>query len=380
MNMKKRFLVMAMAGVALAGCVSEDVSDVKQKDEKVKIAFESPVLYNNVNSRVNVYGEIGSHKYDGSETVYSYPRDEEFTIFAVEHVGNLTSWTSATACEFNGKAITYNPSLDAWAPLKDGGGFYYWPDGELLSFAAVSPANFGLTGVVPSYGANGLTIENFTVNDNPAYQYDLLFSKRAVNQSASLMIDGAEYYSGIPIVFQHALTSIHFSLKKESNVTETVTLTGITVKNVKNKGSFNEKITNETVYASQPSWGTPTGSANYTSFSGSVEFPLNPKYVSALAAEDGTDDGDVSHPLLLMPQNLADETIVEITYYVGSEEKTKTIQLNQYPSSMPISAWEIGTRYTYRLYYGKASEIKDIIYFSPSTENWKDGGIIEVLL
>ena len=34
--MKKRFLVMAMAGVALAGCVSEDVSDVKQKDEKVK--------------------------------------------------------------------------------------------------------------------------------------------------------------------------------------------------------------------------------------------------------------------------------------------------------------------------------------------------------
>ena len=52
--MKKSLVLMAMAGVALAGCVN-DVADVAQNQEqkKVKIAFESPVLYNNAESRAN---------------------------------------------------------------------------------------------------------------------------------------------------------------------------------------------------------------------------------------------------------------------------------------------------------------------------------------
>lgn len=378
--MKKRFLVMAMAGLALAGCVSEDVSDVKQKDEKVKIAFESPVLYNNVDSRAVVYGEIGSHKYDGTESVYSYPREELFKIFAVEHVGNLESWASAQECEFNKQNIAWDSSLDAWAPKKSGGGFYYWPDGELLSFAAVSPAELELTGVEPTYSHTGLEIQNFAVASEPAKQYDLLFSKRTVNHSASDMREGADYYSGIPIEFQHALTSIHFSLKKEGNVTETVTLRKIELKNAKYKGTFKENITNETEYASNPNWTPTEETANYVSFSGEVEFPWTAQYVSSLAAADGKEDDDISHPLLLLPQVLTDDTVVEISYTVGEEPKTKTVKLNQYPSGAPITSWEIGTRYTYRLYYGKASEIQDIIYFSPSTDDWGEGGIIEVLL
>ena len=377
--MKKHLFLVALAGVALAGCVKNDVEAPATKD--VKIGFASPVLYSNVNTRANVYGEIGSHKYEGTETIYTYPREEKFQVFAVEHAGNLTTWDAASPTDFNATAISYNRSLDAWAPLKADGGFYYWPDGKLLSFAAMSPAELDVTGATTSYSSEGLTITNFVIADDPAKQYDLLYSDRSINKTAADMKDyGAQYYGGIPIMFKHALSSIHFSLKTDA--TETVTLLSIQLKNVKNKGTFKENITNETVFTRDPEWTVAEDSElmTYTSFTGNVEFPLNPQYVSALAAADGTDDDDVSYPLLMMPQALGNDVVVEVKYEVGNEVKTRSVQLNQYPADQPITAWEVGTKYTYRLVYSREAQRNDIIYFSPETDVWADGGVIEVIL
>ena len=377
--MKKHLFLVALAGVALAGCVKNEVEAPATK--QVKIGFASPVLYSNVDTKATVYGEIGSHKYEGTETVYSYPRDEKFQIFAVEHSGNLTTWDAAEPTEFNATAISYNSSLDAWAPLKDDGGFYYWPDNKQLSFAAMSPAELDVTGAATSYSSEGLVISNFVVADDPAKQYDLLYSDRSINKTAADMKDyGASYYGGIPIMFKHALSSIHFSLKTDA--TETVHLLSIQLKNAKNKGTFEENITDETEFIRNPEWtvASDAQTKSYTSFTGSIEFPLNPQYVSALAAIDGTEDNDVSYPLLMMPQALGNDVIVEVKYEVGGEEKTRTVQLNQYPASAPITAWEVGTKYTYRLVYSREAQRDDIIYFSPETDQWVDGGIIEVIL
>lgn len=383
--MKKHLFFVALAGVALASCVKNEVEAPATKE--AKIGFAAPVLYSNVDTKATVYGEIGEHQYTGSGT-YSYPREESFRIFAVEHSGALTSWADATATEFNNTGISYNGSLDAWAPLTESDGYYYWPDNKMLSFAAVSPAELDVTGVTATYGAQGVTIQDFVVAADPAKQYDLLFSKRSVNNTAANMIDSnAGFYSGIPIVFQHALSSIHFSLKKDASVTETVTLVGITLKNAVSKATFNEKITNETTYASAPEWTTSTvaeDKKNYVSFTGEVEFPINPRYVSDLAASDDPEgaekDNDVSHPLLMIPQALGNDVVVDVTYKVGDEVKTRTVQLNQYPATSPITSWAVGTSYTYRLYYSKDAQMADIIYFAPSTEGWADGGIIEVIL
>ena len=148
------------------------------------------------------------------------------------------------------------------------------------------------------------------------------------------------------------------------------------------KGTFNENITNETVFARTPAWTIADDSAlkNYTSFTGEVEFPLNPQYVSALAAQDGTDDNDVSYSLLMMPQSLGNDVVVEVTYEVGGEIKTRTVQLNQYPASNPVTVWEIGTKYTYRLVYSREAQRNDIIYFSPETSGWTELEAIEVIL
>ena len=377
--MKKHLFFVALASVALVSCVKNEVeSPVK---EGVRIGFASPVLYSNMGTKASVYGEIGSHKYEGTETVYTYPREEKFKIFAVEHSGNLTSWDAATPTDFNGAAISYNRSLDAWAPLKADGGFYYWPDNLQLSFAAMSPAELDVDGATTAYSSTGLVITDFVVADEPSKQYDLLYSDRAVNKTAKDMKDyGASYYGGIPIMFQHSLASIHFSLKTDA--TETVNLLNIQLKNVKNKGTFKENITNEADFARNPEWTVANDAAvkNYTSFTGEVEFPLNPQYVSALAALDGTDDNDVSHPLLMMPQALGNDVVVEVKYEVGGEIKTRTVQLNQYPATNPITAWAVGTKYTYRLVYSREAQRNDIIYFSPETDVWADGGIIEVTL
>ena len=377
--MKKHLFFVALASVALVSCVKNEVeSPVK---EGVRIGFASPVLYSNMGTKASVYGEIGSHKYEGTETVYTYPREEKFKIFAVEHSGNLTSWDAAAPTDFNGAAISYNRSLDAWAPLKADGGFYYWPDNLQLSFAAMSPAELDVAGATTAYSSTGLVITDFVVADEPAKQYDLLYSDRAVNKTAKDMKDyGASYYGGIPIMFQHSLASIHFSLKTDA--TETVNLLNIQLKNVKNKGTFKENITNEADFARNPEWTVADDAAvkNYTSFTGEVEFPLNPQYVSALAALDGTDDNDVSHPLLMMPQALGNDVVVEVKYEVGGEVKTRTVQLNQYPATNPITAWAVGTKYTYRLVYSREAQRNDIIYFSPETDVWADGGIIEVTL
>ena len=110
--MKKHLFFVALAGVALASCVKNEVEAPATK--QVKIGFASPVLYSNVDTKASVYGEIGSHKYDGTETIYTYPREEKFQIFAVEHSGNLTSWDAASPTDFNATAIEYNRSLDAW--------------------------------------------------------------------------------------------------------------------------------------------------------------------------------------------------------------------------------------------------------------------------
>ena len=422
--MKKRFLVMAMAGLALAGCVSEDVSDVKQKDEKkALIAFDTPVLYNNSESRAKVYGEIGSHTYDGSTVTYSYPREEEFQIYAIEYGdGNsFTSWEVqdvTTTAGFNDTSIKWaGIGIDGWAPTDGLGNYYYWPSGKKMAFAACSPADLEFDetdNVERTYGKTGLSITNFSipVREDGDY-YDLLFSTRVVDQTASNMSHSASYYSGIPIQFQHALSSIRFSLMNRTLAT--VRLTKIELWGVYSKANFTEGITKEdaayvrATYNSDsnqynndgtvmPLWSehasSIANSAPYIGFVGDIDFPYpNANYVSTISSyeNENNSEGNECHQLLLLPQVLPDNATLRVHYIVGSQSHFKDVLLkNQLAYQDPnntetsisesIDEWEIGKRYTYRLVYSDATQQQDMIYFAPSTDEWKDENIIVVNL
>ena len=378
--MKKNLLFVALTGAALvSSCVSDEVVNVQEQQKQVRIGFSSPVLYESAESRANCQGEItGTYKYDGSIGEYTYPQEENFKIFAIQHKGEFISWTETETthfAEFNNQDLSYDRKVDAWAPKKADGGYCYWPIGEKMSFAAMSPADLETVEekTAVSYGDNGLTIKDFVV---PAVerQFDLMYSNRITNQTSANMGGGsADHYSGIPLVFKHALSSIHFSLKVDPEVTETVVLTSIELCNAVNKGTFSENIGNK------PTWDIINGSTvNYTAFTGAVTFPFEPQYVSALAASDTEDDKidnieDKSHALLILPQEFTNDLIIKVNYNVGDEPSYREIQVNKYPEGEgvnPLVAWEVGHRYTYRLYYSEESEKADMIYFAPSVEGW----------
>lgn len=399
--MKKSIVLMAMAGVALAGCVN-DVADVVQKNEKVKIAFDSPVMYNNANSRAEVYGEIGNVVVDG--VTYSYPQEENFIIYAMGHENAFAGWNGGSLADFSGDVLEYDERVNGWAPMH-GSGYYYWNSSKKITYAATSPAdleqtNWGGTDK-RTYGATGLTIPDFEVSSDASHQFDLLFSTRQCNKTSGDMSHGADNYSGLPILFQHALSSVRFSISNKSG--EELYLKSITLGGVKYKGTFQENIDENTANYAQyvrgdngnvnPEWNVTSDiiTSPYQAFTGSVKFLEEPRYVSQLSAADPT---NVCNQLLLMPQQLPDDAYVEVVYTVNTKENTKNVKLKDLKTVVkktvggvtteevgpPITKWEIGKRYTYRLVYSTASSAKDKIYFAPTTEGWNDVDVIVVPL
>lgn len=386
--MKKNVLFFGlMAGIALVGCVSEDDPGAKKVNDPAKLVFDSPMMQSNGGSRANFYGEIGDHMYEGSSTVYRYPKEEDFVIFAVQHEGDFAGWANAVSHEINGMTVSYDQPVDGWAP-KDNNNYYYWPSGK-MSFAASSPADLECN-AVRSYGADGVTIENFVVNNSAAHHFDLLYSVRTLNQTSENMLDGASYYSGIPINFKHALSSVRFSIKNESEAS--VVLKSIELYGLKYKGTFKENLVENvadyTASVSDPEWtvtedliaeGTP-----YVGFSGSVQFPITPQYVASLAASDTDEDGEVEqvNQLLLMPQAIPDEASVVVKYTVNGSERTKTAKIKGWTdlANNVVDAWDMGVRYTYRLVYGSAAADQDRIYFAPGTEEWVEHEVIVIQL
>ena len=131
-------------------------------------------------------------------------------------------------------------------------------------------------------------------------------------------------------------------------------------------------------------------SAPYVAFSGSIDFKTNPRYISELVAEKKTADPgatDICYQLLLMPQELTDAAEVTVNYTVNGTPNTKTVKLKDKQSqdqhgtiTGTISEWEMGKRYTYRLYYSSETADRDKIYFAPSTDAWTDVDVVVIPL
>lgn len=393
--MKKRLLVMAMAGVALAGCVSDEVAEVAQKNEPVKIAFDGPVLYNNAESRANVMGEYDAFNYPagGGEKfpgIYSYPREEDFSVFSCLYSGDFSGWDSdANYWDTPYLTVYYDPNINGWTSVDP----YYWPgNNQKLAFAAYSPANLGddNTSVVPTYGASGLTVANFKISETPSKQFELLYSERSLNNTAN-QAGSAGFYNGVKLKFKHALSSIHFALKKEADVSTSIYLRKVVLKNVMTQGTFNETL-NEATNQASPTWTGQTGSTEYTVYdagtTGGIEFPSSiPQHIHELSA---LVTGDTSTSLLVIPQSLPtnqDENnmVVNVTYKIGTEDddpnNVKTISvlvgnrtgkdIANNNNDVTVDSWLPGKKYTYVLHYSAHSEAKDKIYFAPEVSAWE---------
>lgn len=417
--MKKLFL-MALTSIALVSCVSNEVDDVAQKSQKAKIVFESPLTYTNSNSRANVSGSIGPITYGDNNQMFTYPRNEKFIVYAIQHTNPYSAnmWESATHYTFDGDSIAWDSSLDGWAPKTTENKFYYWPDAGYLSFAATSPATLYNDDDTwkpathdRTYGNTGLIIKDFKVAPYANRQYDLLYGQRVLDCQGQPE-DNASGYNGIPIVFKHALSSIRFSFKKATGVVQDVKLHRIALFGITDQATFKEGIVEATnLTAANPGW--TEHSTNlidkehaYVAFEceDGLSFPEGVQYVSTYASNQLSADEYEYHSLLVIPQELTtyipattpggsddvNGAALAITYSVDGIETTvykniddlegaKRIDADNVSSTKTtISKWELGTQYVYRLVIDGEAINAEKIYFAPHTTDWQEYTAIEV--
>ncbi len=351
-----------MAGAALAGCVKNEPI-AKDDGSPERIAFEAPVV---------------SIPTKATEIADNYPADKDFSVFALYHEGDFSSF-AAGKVYMNDVKCEKPTDQNYWAPSdKD----YYWPKNpnDKLTFAAYAPSS-----VAAAWNAQGFTFTDFTVADTPADQIDLLYSDRVYNQTKSSMVTN-DPYNGVTIPFKHALSSIVFTAKTEAEYTDyTFKITEITVNKVINKGTFKQNLKEDnTGYIdgkTGPEWEVGTEVKDYVVFSGEKTLTTTAQYFNAqTTATDGKRNSD----LILIPQSLKDgdgETDRKVTVTVKytkeqtsgtstiTEDVVSTFQLATGTEANKLFNWEMNKRYTYNISIGLNK-----ITFNPTVTGYEDGG------
>lgn len=359
--MKKVLLFAAAASVAFTSCVKDEPAP-KVGASDSKITFEAPLV--GATTRANVYGEING----------AYSTDEDFKVWGWYHLNDYTTFADATndwknyMTDGDGAPLTVSNIGNTWAPATD----YFWPKNGKLTFAAYSPAD--AAGTI-THTANGLQITNFTIAD-VGKQYDLMYSDRSYNRT--LAAQGDEYYdeqypdgeavdsyTGVDIVFHHALSSIVFVTGTDEDYQSAdvfFKIKKITVSNVVNTGSFNEGLTDGTNDRT-PAWTAGTTTASYVAYDNATGFDV-PENGTTFTEPTGAAD------LILLPQTFtADNATVDIVYTMGTAASGEIEQTAQFKlkTATNASTWEPNKRYTYRIIFGL-----DKITFAPIVEPWVD--------
>lgn len=344
--MKKTIIISTVVLAAMCGCTKNDV--ITPDRPQSEISFNAPVVSGLTKA---VAGEMEE-----------YPITESFGVFSVYHEDGFIGWDDNASPYINGAKFSYDEDANGW---KAG---YLFPKVGKLSFAAYSP--YDANGTI-SYGANGLSIDDFIVPSTPATQYDLMYSNRLYNKTAAnwneidenLEYDGG--YNGMDITFFHALSSIRFTAQLDGTYSSIFTLTSITINGVEYTGDFYENIQNPTTasYSSKPYWMilyNDENVASYTAFSGEYVMTQTQTQVNA-------------YDIILMPQMFkngssvinSDAEIV-INYSLdGTPQSPTTVKLSDLTTE-----WEIGKRYTYNITLGY-----DLILVGATVEKWEENEI-----
>jgi len=344
--MKKFMLFAAMASVVLTSCVNED-KEVMESASKKAISFDMPVM-----KPTRAAGEI-----DGT----TYPTTETFKVFCKSYTGAYTDWTThADYFAAAGEDVSLTGGNWSTNPV------HYWPElGNKLAFAAYSPAAASAHGTF-AQTQTGLTITNFSTQDDVANQYDLMYTPRVIDK------DKNNAATPVPLVFKHALTSVVFKATK-TDATATYTIKSLSVNGlVSTKGDFNQNIPNAADLDGTADWDNLATATDMT-YSILTSKTIDVAQAGTNLTGAGSADG-ASTALLLIPQSVDANTTVTITYTKTTGGNTldasATIKLNDFldDTSHPVTTWAMGNRYIYNITFGANKPI----YFTPSVTDWTD--------
>ncbi|MDE6858124.1 MAG: fimbrillin family protein, partial [Alistipes sp.] len=325
----------AVAGVALAGCVSNE-AEVSPKAEG-RIAFAAPLVSGVTRAYV---GEIKN----------PYPTEENFMVSAKYYDNAFDSWNNGQSY-MSGVKVVYSAADNAWAPE---GQDYYWPKNGSLTFFAYSPADY--SSWAPAINADEkLAASAVAVT---AANVDLLYSDLTKDQTKANYTTNT-YYNGVDIKFCHALSSIVFKTRLTSELNgTTITVNEVTLSGVSSKGDFEWSLDADDA----PVWSSQSEAAGYTAVSGAGQ---EVKYGDAVELEG-------ANALILLPQSLTD-AVATVKYTIQNDggeaiEQTTTVALADLKYGSQESAeWLPGKRYIYTVNFGL-----DRIVFAPQVKDWED--------
>lgn len=373
--MKKNLLLLSLAGLAIASCTSDE--NLSENAGKSRLRFETPLMSTVTKA---VTGEIEG---------LIYPTEEKFDIYGIQYSGDFKGWAASTDVEdfwTGGSDLTVETASHvgsstgvnaAWATTND----YFWVNEPYkLAFAAYSPSDAKGDATTIAYGAAGFTFTGFKVKDDVAAQYDLMYSDRQFDCTRNKYEN-----TGIPLKFNHALSSIVFAAIEEVEK-KTYEITGVQlIGSINNKGTFNQTISEQssaTPYTetSVPEWDNLSivnGTDGKITYTPAIENGL----YTVTGANDEFTGGKSA--ILAIPQDVPADAYVKLSYTVKTELTGGGEKVDTYVKDIPLSEfiitgtegdkieeWEIGYRYVYLINFGGSKKI----FFVPSVNEWKQGG------
>lgn len=270
--------------------------------------------------------------------------------------------------------VVFDATKNRWAPL---GTTYYWPKSGSVDFICYSP--YSAAGG-PVVGENSIQYTGWDVSAQPTT--DLLYADKASGQTRNLHTYS---YSGVPVLFRHALSRLRFTVKLAYNEKTAstgdktkweVTVNSITLKDVRTTGSLSL-----TLEGGQ--WKRPDSGA-WTPDAATTDIALD---CSALHTFADTTPQEVGDSFLVLPQplDLGQKLVLNLSistwrdtgsgYPVTPFITETAIEVAAGLNSVSLPAWGINQFIHYTLVLtpsrGDGTDNPAEITFDPAVADWE---------
>lgn len=348
--MKKFFLLAAMVGVALTGCMKNEVY-VPKCETPISFEVANYVAQTRANGAFT-YGSFGVNAWSRDADPASSPV-QMMTNEVVSPIGG--NWTTATP--------------------------YYWPINGTVDFIAYYPTT--PIEAVPTIGYDYDGADTYEYTDYTVADVDLMYADKAIRFSANNTAAdngtdlgiGSYGFNGVPTLFHHALAKINFKVQNANPTAEGGFTHEVIVKNIflkiYNQGSLT-LTNNGTTPASRGTWQLPTNNV-WTPTDVNTFETLN--WTGNVSLTTNTAVEYAARTQYVLPQALVDDKqTITVEYEVIQRQGLDEISRDSYSVTSDLAdwnldSWEMNKNITYTISISKETTQ---ILFAPAIEEWVD--------
>ena len=327
--MRRSLTLIALGAIALGACTKTEVS----YEATGEIGFAPVARMNGTKATAipsTVFPEAWNLKvygyYDNTVAVGKPYSDGHFTEEYLPGVEFAKNARGATAGYWLGKEHAY-----------------YWPKTGSILFAAYAPANYAAATVAHNKANNTFSVTEMAQPTDFSKTVDLLYSPYTTSYNNTV----------VHMQFAHAFSWI--TLKAQSDAKISVKIKSIVLKGMAQKGKADVL----------PTW-TVSGAQDLAVFTNADGTAVTNELVEF---------ADAKESVLLFPQTLGDNAVLEITYAMDKgdgtfiEQAPYSVVLNTLKSgNVEINKWEAGKHYFYNIIFGAADEIQ----IAPTVKEWEE--------